>query len=117
MGKYGFTGKIEVQKFTNSFSGMEFNAAMEAQVNWLEFNLTTFLNIMKNGIAKVKYEYVLGFNFAGVKKIFDSELKFKGQSIYKLNGAIEWSPESSNIDLNFGIRDNYIKFVVRYGFT
>ena len=64
MGKYGFTGKIEVRKFTNSFSGMQLNVAMEAQVNWLEFNLTTNFDGMKNGITKFKYEHVLGFNFA-----------------------------------------------------
>ena len=72
MGKYGFTGKIEVRKFTNSFSGMQLNVAMEAQVDWLEFNLTTNFDGMKNGITKFKYEHVLGFNFAGAKKTTDS---------------------------------------------
>merc|ERR1712066_1085470 len=64
---------------------------------------------MKNGITKFKYEHVLGFNFAGAKKTFDSEFKHIGETIYKLNGAIEWSPESSNIVFNIGIKDNYIK--------
>ena len=82
MGKYGFTGKIEVRKFTNSFSGMQLNVAMEAQVNWLEFNLTTNFDGKENGITKFKYEHVLGFNFAGAKKTFDSEFKHIGGLYY-----------------------------------